>query len=200
MSENETTEPTVSLIYNTGRSPVTPGVPADFHVSVEMYNEAYTQKWRDLTSFEQDLRAAHPEMNDEQVTSEINDHLLKRMTMLENLLAIHKLEWVMSWRVFEDRLKVASDAERTRVRKSDSEHRSTVTGEVARVRRAKAVTHVPANPEEKREMAIKLMMDRMKLTREEAMDRLRIVLDVQQATAAPIVETPVVKVEEEPQE
>lgn len=162
-------------------TPSIPGVPADFKVDLETYNKAYTKKWQDLTEFEKAYRHQNPEATDAVVFSAVNDHLHERMTMLESLIAVHKLEWVMSWRVFDERLKIASEAEKTRIRKKDAEHRSVVEGtepKVARERKARTPTHVPANPEEKKEMTIRFLMERFKLTREEAMERLQVVAAV----------------------
>jgi len=201
------TEPEVSLAYNVtneavlaSRGLVTPGIPGEIKVDLETYNLAYTARVVTLQEFEASFRTSHPDATPEEVLRAGSDHILERIGLLESIIATNRLEWVMNWRVFEDRLKIASDAERTRLRKADAERRRVnVEGKepVARVTKAKRITHVPTSVEERNEMAIQLMVKNMGLTREEAMDRLRMVSAIATASAPAEPQIPTVKVEPE---
>lgn len=195
------TTPKVSLTYHQTRGNVIPGVPGDINVDIQTYNEAYTSRVVSLQDFETQYQAANPQATVEEVQRAGSDHILERIALLEKIIAVNRLEWVMNWRVFEDRLKIASDAERTRLRKSDAERRrSNVEGPekptIAKVK-ARRVTHVPSSPEERNEIAVQLMMKNMGLTREEAMERLRMVSAIATASAPAEPVIPQVKVEEE---
>lgn len=196
--------PVVTLTYHVNddvkRGAVIPGIPSDIKVTIETYNEAYTKRVQTLKEFEDGYRKDHPEAPEEEIQRAGSDHILAHISLLESIIAVNRLEWVMDWRVFEDRLKIASDAERTRLRKSDAERRrSNVEGPApVRVSKPKRITHVPASPAERQEMAIMLLMRNLKLTREEAMDRLRMTQAIAsvEAPSEPVI--PGVTLDEEP--
>jgi hypothetical protein len=172
-TEEEAPAPIVSLVYQSSRNPVTPGIPAEIKVTLETYNEAYCKKLADIATLEAGLRAEYPQMSDAELEKEINDYNLNRMRTLEALMSVSKLEWVMSWRVQEERLKITSEAERERVRKADRAYRSVATGE-PKVKKAKAekAAVVPMDPAKKKEATVLLLMNRLGLSRQAAEERL----------------------------
>lgn len=195
--------PVVSLVYNPGRGQATPGVLGNFKVDLDTYHQAYTAKGVGIAEAERLFKESHPDATDEEVSAAGNTYNSERMAMLETLMSSMKLEWIMGWRHQEERLKIASDAERTRIRKIDATRRAKAEGTDAptvRKARGRKVTVVPASPEARREATINMFMSRMGMTREQAMDRLRMMDDMRKASepAAPVV--PVVKIEEEPVE
>jgi hypothetical protein len=172
--EEKVPSPVVSLVYQTSKAPVTTGIPAGIKVTLETYDRAYTKKLMDLGEFEQSLRAEFPNLTNEQVETQIDKYVFDRMCELDALKAIIQLEYVVSWRVQEERLRISSDARREAVRKADRAYRSVATDGTPRKTREKKepAARVPTNPEEKREMAIKLMMNRLGFTREAAEERM----------------------------
>lgn len=170
--KDEAPAPIVSLIYQSSRNPVTPGVPAQISVTLETYNEAYCKKLKDIATLEQGLRAEFPNLSEQEIEKEINDYNLNRMRTLEALMSVSKLEWVMSWRVQEERLKISSEAERERVRKADRAYRSAVTEPKARKAKAEKPSTVPMDPTKKKEATVLLLMNRLGLSREAAEERL----------------------------
>lgn len=158
----------VSLVFNTNRkTSSTVGVPSDTKVSIELYEEAYTKRRKTISEYEESVRAEHPEFSDEQVERAVHDYILEWQAKLEAIMAAEKLEWVMNWRVFEERLNLSSEAEKTRIKKLDSQYRTPARKEGETKKQAR----VPLNADQKREAAILTVM-KLGLTREAAIERL----------------------------
>jgi hypothetical protein len=198
--EKEVPIPVVSLVYNPGRGQATPGILANFKVDLDTYHQAYTAKGVGIAEAERLFKESHPDATPEQLAEAGNTYNAERMALLESLMVTHKLEWIVGWRHQEERLKIASDAERTRIRKLDATRRAKAEGtDTVTIRKTtkRNVTVVPVSPEARREATVQMFMTRMGMTREQAMDRLRMMDDMRKASEPQV---PVVKIDEEPVE
>lgn len=175
-------ENNVTLVFHPDRQTaqqvgqVTPGVMPDLVLDLESYNKAMVQTRESIGEVRTRLKAEHTDWTSEQVEAGVNDFTLERIKECEEFMKVKKLNWIMYWRVLEESLKTQSEAEKTRVRNIDKVRRNVATGTHKPLKeriKAKAEPVIQAGLS-KEENAIRILMQRLGLTEQEAKDRLRI--------------------------
>lgn len=131
-------------------------------VDLEVYKKAFCEESATIPQMREEL--AQQGLEGEALESALNDKIVERMRSFEELQKITKLRWICCFRIFEERLAVATEAERTRQLKKDREYRAKAKVETAEAKPAKT-------PKTKEEKAVAVLM-RLGYSEEEAKLRL----------------------------
>ena len=106
----------VTISYE-GKGPVCLPPTDQPRIDIETYKKAFCEEAATIPQMREELIQAG--LEGDVLESALNDKIAERMHNFEELQKVTKLRWVALWRIFEDRLKVSTEAERTRQKKAD---------------------------------------------------------------------------------
>ena len=106
----------VTISYE-GKGPVCLPPTDKATIDIETYKRALCEEAATIPQMREEL--AQTGLEGDALESALNDKIAERMHQFEELQKVTKLRWVALWRIFEDRLKIATETERDRQKKAD---------------------------------------------------------------------------------